>query len=301
MKLIKKILLSIFFLFVITLVVGYFYFDNKFTPDANYLSVKNESGKIPIEWTSKDKKALLLPIHFQNDTTTYFLQFDTGSPYTLFYKNAILNISAITREEKIASSTFKIGQCEVSSNTFKMINFREQDKNSKLIGTLGADILEDRKTLIDFKNNSLYLNVKEAPKKNEDQLFDFKFKKRKIIIPAILDNQNENFLYDTGTSGYELLTTRENWEKLKLPNSIVTTEKGKSWDNVLTTYSARANQRIIFRQHSLALTEVTYVHGFSKTQYYLMKFSGMSGMLGNKIFLEHSIFIDCQELKIGIE
>jgi hypothetical protein len=43
------------------------------------------------------------------------------------------------------------------------------------------------------------------------------------------------------------------------------------------------------------------VEGFSQTQYMLMKFSGMTGMLGNKVFLKNSIYIDCPEGKIGIE
>ncbi len=32
-----------------------------------------------------------------------------------------------------------------------------------------------------------------------------------------------------------------------------------------------------------------------------MKFSGMTGMLGNKIFLKNRIYIDCSKEKIGIE
>jgi hypothetical protein len=32
----------------------------------------------------------------------------------------------------------------------------------------------------------------------------------------------EKFLFDSGTSAYELLTSKEVWEKLKLPNSVNT-------------------------------------------------------------------------------
>jgi hypothetical protein len=49
------------------------------------------------------------------------------------------------------------------------------------------------------------------------------------------------------------------------------------------------------------LANVTYVEGFSQTQYSMMKFSGMTGMLGNKIFLNNCLYIDCTENKIGIE
>jgi hypothetical protein len=58
---------------------------------------------------------------------------------------------------------------------------------------------------------------------------------------------------------------------------------------------------IRFKNKNLPLNAVTYVEGFSKSQYMLMKFSGMSGMLGNRIFLNHNIYIDCSKGKIGIE
>ena len=49
------------------------------------------------------------------------------------------------------------------------------------------------------------------------------------------------------------------------------------------------------------LNNVTYVEGYSQTQYYMMKFSGMTGMLGNRLFLNNILYIDCTQNKAGIE
>lgn len=131
----------------------------------------------------------------------------------------------------------------------------------------------------------------------EKETFDFKFKKRKIIIPGVLDGKDEKFLYDSGASAFELLTTKEIWEKSKLKNSKIKIEKGKSWDNILTTYIAETNKNIEFQHIKIPLHEITYVDGYSKSQYYLMKYSGM---LGNKIFSEKQVYIDAKDMKMAI-
>lgn len=302
MKLFKKIAIGFLTALIIILASGYIYFDQKFTPEKNYLTVKNESGNIPINWLGNEKNVLLLPVHFKGNQETYYLQFDTGSPYTMFYSNSIKGIREISSYSDRANTSFSIGETEISSDQFKLFKTEKGDKNDsiKIIGTLGADILEDRKTLINFKENKVVLNVSKIPENVKSNYIDFKFKKRKIIISGILKGGERKFLYDSGTSAFELLTYKEELQKLKSKNSKVKIEKSRSWNNILTTYTANCNQKIGFKGIEIPVKEVTYVEGFSNAQFSLMKFSGMSGMLGNKIFLNNSIFIDCVHNKIGI-
>jgi hypothetical protein len=303
MKVLKKIVLAFLVVLVLAVLGGYIYFDQKFTPEKNYLTVDNESGFIPFKWLGSEKNALLLPIHFSNDTITYYLQFDTGSPYTVFYSNSIKKINQISVNKELAKTSFYIGKTKITSDKFKIYNHVNDNNNDsiKIIGTIGADILENRKTIINFKENNIALNLSKAPSRFQTKLFDFKFKKRKIIVKGFLKGQEENFLFDSGTSAYELLTNKEVWESLKLPNSKNNIEKSQSWNNVLTTFTANCNQKIKFDTQEIPLNNVTYVEGFSQVQYSMMKFSGMTGMLGNKIFLNNSLYIDCTQNKMGIE
>ncbi|MGC4130111.1 MAG: hypothetical protein QM564_11285 [Bergeyella sp.] len=210
MKLLKKIIAVFLLVLILTLVGGYFYFDQKFTPEENYLNVKNESGKIPILWPGNNKNVLLLPVHFKGNPETYYLQFDTGSPYTIFYSEAIKSIKEISVDNERAKASFQIGTTEISSGKFRIFESKKSENDSvKIIGTLGADILENRKTIINFKENNVVFNISNEPENFKSNLFDFKFKKRKIIIPAFLKGKNEKFLYDSGTSAFELLTTKE--------------------------------------------------------------------------------------------
>lgn len=302
MKLFKKIAIGVFTVLVLILIGGIIYFEQKFTPEDNYLTVENESGNIPITWLGNEKNVLLLPIHFKGNQETFYLQFDTGSPYTIFYSSSIKGIREIIFNNDRVKTSFYIGKTEISSDQFKLFKTEKGDKNDsiKIIGTLGADILEDRKTLIDFKENQVVVNVSKVPENVKNVLIDFKFKKRKIIIPGVLKGKERKFLYDSGSSAFELLTYKEEWEKLKSKNSRVKIEKSRSWNDVLTTYTAHCKQNIKFKNVEIPVKEVTYVEGFSNAQFSLMKFSGMSGMLGNKIFLNNSVFIDSSECKMAI-
>lgn len=303
MKIFKKIVLVFLGPLILVLIGTYFYFDQKFTPEKNYLTVKNESGKVPMIWLGNDKNVLLVPIHFPTDSTTYYLQFDTGSPSTVLYTQAIKNIKAIQISHDHAKASFTLGKTEISSNRFKLINQGKNDHKYTLsiIGTLGADILDNNRTFINFKSSYLVFNLTKAPSQYTDQLMDFKFKKRKIILKGILKGKEKQFLFDSGTSAYELLTQKEEWTNLKSPHSGVVTEQAQSWQNILTTYTATSDQNIEFQNKKIPLRHVTYVEGFSQMQYALMKFSGMTGMLGNKIFLNNVLYLDCKNEKIVID
>ncbi|MET3038171.1 hypothetical protein ABXT08_18955 [Chryseobacterium sp. NRRL B-14859] len=304
MKTIKKVISIALIILAIALLAGYLYFNEKFTPEKNYLSIENESGAVPIKWLGNDKNVLLLPVKFPKDSIVYYLQFDTGAAYTEFYNHSIQHVKGITIHNDHAASTFYIGETKISSEKIKVTNTgRISDKNDsvKIIGTLGADILEDRKTIINLKKSFIVFNLIQTPAEFQNHLIDFKFKKRKIIIQGILRGKEEKFLYDSGTSAYELLTNKTSWETLRLPDSTVTTERAQSRPTILTTYSAKSNSFIYFESKQIPLTEVTYVEGFSQTQYMLMKFSGMTGMLGNKIFFNNVIYIDCMKEKMSIQ
>ena len=302
MKVFKKILIGILTFLILLSVGGYIYFDQKFTPEDNYLTVKKESGNIPITWLGNGKNVLLLPIHFSGNPETFYLQFDTGSPYTVFYSNEIKNIKYISVDNERVKSSFYIGKTQISSDRFKIFNKgKNEEKDSiKIIGTIGADVLESRKTLIDFKNNQVVFNMNQTRDKFKNQMFDFKFKKRRIIINGILKGEERKFLYDSGTSGYEFLTYKEEWQTLKSSNSKIKIEKSRSWNNILTTYTADCKENINFKYNEIPVNHITYVEGFSTAQFSMMKFSGMSGMLGNRIFLNNAIFIDCTAGKMAI-
>ncbi|MEZ7505335.1 hypothetical protein [Flavobacterium sp. Arc2] len=59
MKILKKIMLTFMVVLVLAVLGGYIYFDQKFTPEKNYLTVENESGSIPFAWLCTEKKCVV--------------------------------------------------------------------------------------------------------------------------------------------------------------------------------------------------------------------------------------------------
>lgn len=312
MKLFKKIAVGFLVIIVLFLLGGYFYFQKKFTPPENYLKVSGIAENIPIKWISSIENAhsaLLLPIKIDGINKTLYMQFDSGSPTTVFYKKSLESIAEqfknqikIDLENNQISTNFTMGKMNVSSNIFEVLNYGEKvsfedSKAENIIGTVGTDLLEKRITVLDFKNNQCSFTEKIK----EDDFTDFEFKKRKILIPSIIENKKLKLLYDSGTSGYELITTKEIWQKYRIQNSVIKTEKGNSWGNTLSVYSASAKKKIQFQKVLLNLSEVTYIEGTSDLQKFLMKRSGMQGMIGNKLFLNHKLILDCKNEKFKLE
>ncbi|MDQ0065210.1 hypothetical protein [Chryseobacterium lathyri] len=312
MKIFKKIALSIAVCIVLLLFAGYLYFDKKFTPPENNLAVSGIVQNIDMRWDSAEGNAhaaVLIPVQLKGIDRTFYMQLDSGSPTTLFYKKSIESLRKkfqnqlpSHKQENQISMQFSIGAMSVASDSFELLNYgnaidSDNAEAVHIIGTIGTDLLEKRIMILDFKNTvcSFIGNT------DEKGFETFEFKKRKILFPSEVGNQKLKLLYDSGTSGYELITNREEWEKYRTANGTVKKEKGNSWGHILTVISAPAEQIIKIGNRSLKLSEVTYIEGTSKMQNLLMKTSGMQGMIGNKLFLNHKLTLDCKNRKFRVE
>lgn len=284
----------------------------KFTPPDNYLNVSGNAEKMGLEWISESDSpyaAVLLPITIKDIDYPLYMQLDFGSPVTVFYSNSLQslrskfpNLPPIKSNVPTVDLTMNIGKMTISSSTFQLLDYGAnanfQDAHVKnIIGTIGTDLLEKRIITLDFANNQCSF-VKNLP---EIGFSDFEFKKRKILIPAKIDQKDLKLMYDSGTSSYELITNKDNWQQYKIKNSSTKKEKGNSWGKSLDVISSPANKEILFGGTRLKLQEVTYVEGTSALQNALMRFSGMQGMIGNKIFLNHKVTIDCHNEKFKIQ
>lgn len=311
MKIFKKIVLSLIILIALSSVGGYLYFNKKFTPPENKLQISGNAENIVFRWEVSDGNshaAVLLPVKIKGIDRTFYMQLDSGSPTTLFYKNSLASINSkfpediqFNKNQDETSMQFSIGNMNVTSdfelkNYGSTVDFNNPEANN-IIGTIGTDLFEKRIIILDFKNTvfSFVQNI------DETGFGSFEFKKRKIMICGEIGGQKLKLLYDSGTSGYELLTNREEWTRYKIPGTPVKKEKGNSWGNILTVISAPADHNIKISSQCLKLSEVTYVEGVSRMQNLLMKTSGMQGMIGNKLFLNRTLILDCKNEKFKVK
>lgn len=311
MKILKKILLAILVVFVVSSIGAYFYFNKKFTPQENYLKVKGISEHIPLNWVSNESNkyvAILLPVQLEGISQVFYMQLDFGSPITVFYSKTLNSIQSkfsgkvdVDNKSQIISLKFALGNMVISSNKFKILNHGEkldlEQGAVNVIGTIGTDLLEKRLIILNFKDNYCSFNNNESVV----GFTGFKFEKRRILFPVKIGNKNLKLLYDSGTSGYQLIIGHNEWEKYRLKNEKTKIEKGNSWGNTLTIISAPAKEKMEIGNAVLNLSEVTYIEGTSGLQNLLMKFSGMQGMIGNKLFLNRTLTIDCKNEKYKVD
>ena len=313
MKIFKKVVLTFFALLVLSSVGGYIYFNVKFTPPSNYLKLTKSSTTIPITWISDKSSsiaALLLPIKFEGIPNKFYMQFDLGAPSTLFYKTSLKSIHAkypnqVSKTDSATLSvnqSFFLGEMKISSETFRVFdrgNPIDWNDNEAInvIGTIGADLIEKKITMIDFKNDLCYFGETMPKLGYRPKLYDFTFSKRKVLFPVILNGKACKLLYDTGTSGFELITDKSTWQKMTKKGAIPTSYDVNSWGNTLTTYNIKSDRVIDFGMIAIKLDQVTYIEGATFAQNILMRLTGMGGMIGNKLFIDKILILDCKNEK----
>lgn len=322
MKILIWVLMSLAAIVLLSTIGGYFYFKNQFQPPANQLVLGDSNNPTPFVWLKDSTEngvdeysAMLLPITLEGIAGTYYMQFDLGAPYSLFYGKALSSLNEkykrITiRQEGESSSlekfSFKVGATDVFAKTIKVKNYGSaidwnDSSRVRIIGTIGADFIEDKVLIIDYKHGSISV-ASEIPHELENaaRFSDFRFESRRVLLPSKIDGQEQTLLFDTGASAFELLTDEDTWKALSKEGSKEETYEANSWGKKLVVHNRESNSLIEFGSVELPLSMVTYIEGTGFMQNMLMKFSGMGGMIGNKLFIGNILVLDTKNQKYTI-
>lgn len=307
----KRILLLLAALLLIAAAGGYFYFDRKFTPEDNYLQVTGNADRIPIVWEGEGtaeapRNALLLPVKLRGIPITCYMQLDMGSPVTLLYATPLQALRRQYRQQMSAIAgtaklDLQLGTMRIASDRFKIIPYGKLPGASVIIGTIGTDLLEHRVLVMDLRNNYCsFIKNTPGPVAHRPYL-PFEFKKRRIMLPAVIDGEALSLLFDSGSSAFWLIVDKKRWEKYRLPGGRINKEKGNSWGRSLSIFTAAADKKIQIGNADLGLSTVTYIEGTSMMQRLLMKASGMQGMIGTQLFIGRVLVIDAQHRRFVVE
>jgi hypothetical protein len=312
MKTIKKILLGLLVISALASFRWHHNFDQLSTPAESNLTVSGISGNIGIKWVeigNNPHGALLLPVQIKGIKKTFYMQLDLGSPSTILYKKSLQSIPPelldgvpFNKNANHIAMNLILKRMKISSKSFRVLDYGdkldlENPKAVNIIGTIGTDLLEKRIIILDFRNRRCSF----TDKVKENGFTPFEFKQRRILIPAKIENENVKVMYDSGASGYQLITSKEIWENYRIPTGKLLSEKVNSWGDTLSAISAPANKQIHFGATKLRLSEVTYIEGASALNISMMTRSGMQGMIGNKLFLKNRIVLDCKNQMFKIE
>lgn len=287
----------------------------------NKLLLPAKNYSIPFHWqgdsanaTWEPHTAMLIPVKLKNCPKQFFMQFDLGSPSSLLYKNKLLAIqSKYPKAMQVSDSTGKLVQFSFTAGKMpviaKEIVVKQFDSSAinwssnsvEIIGTVGADFIDNKTVVIDYPKKTLSISP-TIPAKLLPHLAlnDFMYAGRRVLLPANIQGKPAMLYFDTGSSMYELLTSKKVCESLAIPNSQVTQRKVRSWDKYLTANSLPSSDSIQIGNTKIRLHYSTYIEGISPAQVEQMMKMGIGGMTGNKIFLDYKLVLDTKNKKFGL-
>jgi hypothetical protein len=242
-----------------------------------------------------EKTSMHIPVKLYNDTTTYYFQFDTGADVSFLYIGDTLykkTIDLFTNKDVIETNIGKLQLYNITSNSI-------YSDNGKIhIGTIGADFLKDKKIEIDFKNQiiSLLSNYSNL----DYHTVPMETSYGRPIITLNYQNSEYKFLFDTGSSLFELWTTKKIWKKWADANANIKGFPISSWGKINTAFRAPLKIQLTSALcSSLIFNSVWY----NSNKKFDAEFKNMqlSGIIGNKPFLETVILLDFESNLIGVK
>jgi hypothetical protein len=323
MKILKLTLLGLLLFLIAGGIAGYFYFRSKFVPPPNQLGVRDKNKMVHFIWASDTMNdvvnpysAMLLPVTVPGCRRTFYMQFDLGSPYSMFYRDMLQSLADtigglnyISKEDKVfvRDFSFAIGELTIQAAELPVVSYGKGEINwadsssVEIIGTAGADLIEGYVSVIDFPAATFFLGDILADSLSAKASFTpLEFEHRRILLPVVLNGKSTSLLFDSGTSAFELLTSEKQWSDLAKKDALVESYGVNSWGKTLTVYSVPTDHSVKFGTQDVLIKKVHRIEGTSFMQNLLMRFSGMGGMIGNKIFIDRTIIIDTREFRFGL-
>lgn len=320
MKRLFNILLSVFALFVLSGIGGYFYMRKKFAPPANQLVLTGLPATTAFTWWADTARgrdmahaAVLVPVRLPGCPRTCYLQFDTGAPYTVLYTESLASLRAAyptlpfaQAPDTVSDFRCSLGRSQVLARRVRVLphgphKLPADTATPFILGTLGSDVIEGRALVLDFARRRFSLMERLPDSLARRATFvPLAFENRRVLLTMNLQGEPRQLLYDSGASAFSLLTSHGEWSRLAQPGAPVRKVNVKSFDRTLTSYTVPTAAALQLDKTSLPLGTTTYMDGTSLTQNLLMRFSGMGGMLGNRAFDGHTILLDVAGGQFGV-
>ena len=318
-KKIGYIILVIFSLFIAAAFIGMIKFHNAiFKEKPNYLRYTYEPKPITFNWVNdtieayvETKIAMVIPLKIEGLSHKFYVQFDTGSPYTFIYEKDLeslksfgLNIKEVVNEEGqyVQDLDFELGGNRINASMIKILEnygntFDQSDTTATInMGTIGSDFMDNRITVIDFKNQYIQFYDERPPWMTDLPDFaSFDFKGRRFMLPAIIDVKRFELFYDSGCSAFGLITTKNRFEDYTNINSEEISYNANRWGDALPIHHKATDQKMTIGHANLGLERISYVDMYADIQRFVTPFTRVGGWLGNKPFLESTLILDTQK------
>ncbi len=270
-----------------------------------------------------DKTAILIPLKIEGVPNKFVVQFDLGADLTMFYGNTLKPY--LDKYKLLSSKVINEDEYQWLTNTTISLNnvlfrgkkiFIRKDygdemtadsvltSTTKFIGSIGADFVQNRILVIDYKKNRLCI-LDSLPKKfaGNIKFIAYKFdSKGRVILPFEINNTTMNAMFDTGNSMFGFTSTKENWSELCDTSIITKFEKLNSWGRTVDVWESPLKGRVTIRGTGIKINapKLSFLNPTPDGMNEFFAQSKISGLTGNVFFLGKSIIIDFKNKKFGM-
>lgn len=289
-----------------------------FKDTPNYLTFYSDSKPINFDWVENTYEgfiephdAIIIPVRIKGISYKFYLQFDTGSQSTLIYRNALkslkesgTSIKEITKDGKqyVQNIDLLLGGSEINMTMIKILenygsSFNKNDTINKIVlGTLGADFMDKRITLVDFKNQFIQI-YNERPKWMValTNFKPFNFKGRRFMLPAKIDGKKLELFYDSGSSAFGLITSKNRYDNYTDKVIKEIEYDANRFGDALPIHHKPTDMILEIGSVDLGLKRVSYVDMYANYQKFMTPFTRIGGWLGNKPFTESTLILDTKK------
>jgi len=286
---------------------------------------------IPFNWEGGtlagrhfDKVAITVPVSLDNLPHKFKMQLDLGAITTHVYGNALApylaNYPALQakldtsrhfyienqKNAKLVGVNLHLGQVDFGVRDlghFKQFGSKLTAKTLTTktevhIGTIAPDLFQNRVLIIDYPHHRLCV-LDAVPAAYAGASFQpFKLKDGRIKIPLRINDKPEDLLFDTGSSLFALLTTRQ--QALAMTSRVVRDSiKTSSWGEYYYVYGRQPKGAVYFgkKQMANALVYSDNRQKFDK----LYAEENVWGITGNAYFLHNTVIIDYKNHVFGVQ
>jgi hypothetical protein len=286
---------------------------------------------IPFNWEGGtlagrhfDKVGITVPVALDNLPHKFKMQLDLGAVTTEVYGNAMapylakypaLNAKLDTtrtfyiqgqKNPKLIGVKLQLGSVDFGLRDLgyfrkfgnKLTAKTLTDKAKVHVGTIAPDLFQNRVLIIDYPHQRLCV-VDQVPAAYAKASYQpFKLKDGRIKIPLRINGQTEDLLFDTGSSLFALLTTRQR-ATTAATEAVQDSIKTSTWGEYYYVYGRRPKQAIYFGTKQLpdALLFSDNLQKFDK----LYDEENVWGITGNAYFLHNTVIIDYKDHVFGVQ
>jgi hypothetical protein len=286
---------------------------------------------IPFNWEGGtlagrrfDKVAITVPAALGGLPHKFKMQLDLGATTTVIYGNPIapylakypaLNAKLDTtrtfyiqnqKNSMLVGIKLKLGPVDFGLRDLGYFkNFGDKlttktlaDKGEVHVGTIAPDLFQNRVLIIDYPHQRLCVVDKVPAAYAKASFQPFKLKKGRIMIPLRINGQSEDLLFDTGSSLFALLTTRQR-ATTAATEAVQDSLKISSWGEYYYVYGRQPKEPIYFGAKQLPKTLLfsDNIQKFDK----LYQEENIWGITGNAYFLHNTVIIDYKNHVFGVQ